>query len=142
MARPIVLLEFAIVVIMSRHSESQSRDNGDRRRKRAKQRLAALATKPGAWFVLEINRVSVLAFSADTLASASVRLAEPWFMDELSRLQSAGRPLVRPDDVCAVRPATAAEAARVEMNRALDEASGEDAEYGFAFLIPLDSPPH
>ncbi|MCS3932190.1 hypothetical protein M2175_007221 [Bradyrhizobium elkanii] len=30
----------------------------------------------------------------------------------------------------------------MELGRGLDEARGEDAKYGFAFLVPIDVPPN
>lgn len=103
-------------------------------------RAAEAARQP--CFVLEINQKAVLAFSARSLRSARARVQEVWFVEELGGMRSGGRPLLRPDDARLVRLALPAEIAAVELGRGLDEARGEDAEYGFAFLVPIDVPPN
>jgi hypothetical protein len=93
-------------------------------------------------FVLEINQRPVLAFSASSLRSARARVQEAWFVQELESMRSGGRPLLCPDHVRQVRLALPAEIAAVELGRGLDEARGENAKYGFAFLVPIDVPPN
>lgn len=103
---------------------------------RKSNRAAGTARKP--CFVLEINQKAVLAFSAGSLRSARARVQEPWFVEELESMRSGGRPLLRPDDVRQVRPALPTEISAVELGRGLDVARGEDAKYGFAFLVAID----
>jgi hypothetical protein len=90
-------------------------------------------------FALEINRRRVLAFSARSLGSAIARAEEPWFIEELERMRTDGSPLLRPHDERRVRPAQPEEIAELEVQRALDEARGEDLKYCFVFLIPIDA---
>jgi len=107
---------------------------------RKSSRAAEAARQP--CFVLEINQRPVLAFSARSLHSARTQVQEAWFVEELESMRSAGKPLLRPDDVRHVRLALPAEIAAVELGRGLDEVRGEDAKYGFAFLVPIDVPPN
>lgn len=107
---------------------------------RKSNRAAEAARQP--CFVLEVNQCAVLAFSARSLQSARGRVQQAWFVEELERMHSGGRPLLGPDDVRQVRLALPAEIAKVELGRGLDEARGEDAKYGFAFLVPIDLPPN
>ena len=93
-------------------------------------------------FVLEINRRPVLAFDATSGRAAQARLREPWFIEELSRMRSDGRPVLGPNDRCHVRAASPTEIAAVSLQRGLDEARGEDTKYVFAFLIPIDLEPN
>ena len=107
---------------------------------RKSNRAAEAARQP--CFVLEVNQRPILAFSARSLQSARTRVDEAWFVEELGGMRSGGRPLLDPDDVRHVRLALPAEIAAVELGRGLDEARGEDAKYGFAFLVPIDLPPN
>ena len=107
---------------------------------RKSNRAAEVARKP--CFVLEINQRAVVAFSASSLRSARARVREAWFVEELEGMRSDGRPVLGPNDVQQVRAALPAETAAVELGRGLDEARGEDAKYGFAFLVPIDVPPN
>lgn len=107
---------------------------------RKSNRAAKAARQP--CFVLEINQRAVLAFSAGSLRSAQSRVQEAWFVEELGNMRSSGMPLLRSNDVRQVRPALPAEIAAVALGRGLDEARGEDAKFGFAFLVPIDVPPN
>jgi hypothetical protein len=93
-------------------------------------------------FVLEINRRPILAFDATSLRSARSRISEPWFIEELARMRSHGRPLLGPNDHCRLRSASPTEMAAVSLGRSLDEARGEDTKYAFAFLMPIDIEPN
>ena len=93
-------------------------------------------------FVLEIDRTPVLAFDATSDRSARARVREPWFIEELARMRSNGRPVLGPNDHCRVRAALPTEMAAVSLQRGLDGARGEDAKYAFAFLIPIDLEPN
>jgi hypothetical protein len=93
-------------------------------------------------FVLEINGKSILAFDATSLRSARSRIREPWFIEELARVRSNGRPIFGPNDHCHLRAASPTEIAAVTLGRGLDEARGEDTKYAFAFLIPIDVEPN
>ena len=90
-------------------------------------------------FALEINWRPVLALSATSLRPARARVEEPWFLEELDRMRSNGRPLLRPRDKRLVRSARPEEIAELELRRGLDEARGEDLKYCFAFLVPIDA---
>jgi hypothetical protein len=90
-------------------------------------------------FALEINRRPVLALSAASLRSARARAEEPWFLEELERMRSNGRPLLRPRDERLVRSARPEEIAALELQRSLDAARGEDVKYCFAFLVAIDA---
>jgi hypothetical protein len=81
-----------------------------------------------------------LAFSAPSLKSALGRVQEHWFIEDLARLTSRGKPILSPTDERVVRLAVPREATEVEVNRWLDQARGEDHKFGFAFLITLDAP--
>jgi hypothetical protein len=98
--------------------------------------------QPNVCFTLEIDRRPVLVLSAISLQSASKRTSEDWFMEELQRMRSGGKPIFRPGDERVVRPARPDEAARLELERSLDEVRGEDTKYAFAFLIPIDGDPN
>jgi hypothetical protein len=93
-------------------------------------------------FVLEINRRPVLAFDATSDRSARARVREPWFVEELARMRSNGKPILGPNDHCRVRAASPTEMAAVSLERGLDGARGEDTKYAFAFLIPIDIEPN
>jgi len=121
---------------MTRTSSRAEGKSASRKRDRA----AEAARQP--CFVLEVNQRPMLAFSARSLQSARRRVQEPWFVAELETMRSGGRPLLCSDDARQVRLALPAEIAAVELERGLDEARGEDAEYGFAFLVPIDVPPN
>lgn len=90
-------------------------------------------------FALDVNWRPVLAFSATSLRSAQARVREPWFIEELERMRSNGRSIMRPSDRRGVRPAGPDEIAALELQRGLDEARGEDLKYCFAFLIEVDA---
>jgi hypothetical protein len=90
-------------------------------------------------FALEIKGRPVLALSATSLRSARARVEEPWFLEELGRMRSKGRPLLHPGDERLVRPARPEESAELELQHGLDEARGEDLKYCFAFLVPIDA---
>src|SRR5262249_60466401 len=91
-------------------------------------------------FVLEINNRPVLVFSANSFRAAQARVNEPWFIEEMARIRSGGRPLMRASDLRQVRAALPAEVAAIEVERSVDEARGEDVEYCFAFLVSTDAP--
>jgi hypothetical protein len=90
-------------------------------------------------FALDVNWRPVLAFSATSLRSASARVREPWFVEELERMRSNGRSIMRPSDMRMVRPAGPDEIAALELQRGLDETRGEDLKYCFAFLVEIDA---
>jgi hypothetical protein len=91
---------------------------------------------------LEINRRPVLAFSSSSLRTAQARVKEPWFQAELQQMRSGGRTMLHPDDECVVRTARPEEASEVRLQHELDKVRGEDIKYCFAFLLPIDAPPH
>ena len=93
-------------------------------------------------FTLEINRRPVLALSAASLRSAKARIGEAWFIEELERMRSNGKPILRPRDACLVRPANSEEAAALDLERAMEQVRGEDVKYCFAFLIQIDREPN
>jgi hypothetical protein len=108
---------------------------------RAKGGRAAKARQTRA-FTLEIDRRPVLALSAASLRSAQARIGEAWFIEELERMRSNGKLILRPDDKCLVRPASPEEAAALDLERAVDQVRGEDVKYAFAFLVQIDREPN
>jgi hypothetical protein len=81
----------------------------------------------------------VLALCVTSLRSAWALVEEPWFLEELERIRSNGRSIMRPRDERLVRPARPEEIAALELQRGLDEARGEDLEYCLAFLVQIDA---
>lgn len=93
-------------------------------------------------FTLESNQRPVLVFAAPSLSSAVRRISEDWFVEELGRMRSVGCSILRSRDLRQIRPANPEEAARLELERSLDQIRGEDTKYAFAFLIPIDKDPN
>jgi len=93
-------------------------------------------------FTLEINRRPVLVLSASSPQAALARIQEDWFAEELERMRSSGKPILRFGDTRSVRAAYPNEIGELELGRGFDEARGEDTKYAFAFLIPVDSEPN
>jgi hypothetical protein len=116
------------------------RREGASRGKRTKE--PATGKRQERCFTLEINHRPVLVFSGVSLRSAAKRVREDWFVYELECMRSNGRSILRPSDERLVRPAHPDEAAKLELERSLDEVRGEDTKYAFAFLIAVDSQPN
>jgi hypothetical protein len=91
-------------------------------------------------FVLEINSRPVLVFSANSFRAAQARVNEPWFIEEMARIRSGGRSLMRAGDLRLVRAALPAEVAAIEVERSVEEVRGGDVKYCFAFLVSIDAP--
>jgi hypothetical protein len=115
---------------------------GDRPRLRDAGNRRVKDVRGQSTFVLEINRTPVLAFDATSDRAARARVREPWFIEELARMRSNGKPILSPNDQCRVRAALPTEMAAVSLQRGLDGARGEDTKYAFAFLIPVDPEPN
>ena len=118
------------------------RESGHERASRQQPKDRAAGKRQQPCFTLEINRRPVLVLAAVSLRSAVRRSCEAWFTDELQRMQSGGKPILRAGDERLVRPARPDEAAKLELERGLDEARREDTKYSFAFLIQVDNDPN
>ena len=93
-------------------------------------------------FTLEVNQRPVLVLLAASLSSAQKRVAEDWFVEELGKMHSNGRPILSARDTSVIRLASPEEAARLEVERSIDKVRGEDTKYVFAFLVPIDNEPN
>ncbi len=103
-----------------------------------RQKEGAAAKLQSSCFTLEINGRPILVLEAASLQAAFHRASEDWLLEELAGMRSRGTALFRACDECMVRPARANEAAKLQLQRRLDELQSEDTKYAFAFLVAID----
>ena len=120
---------------------SITRIQGEWRERRHSSEEDASDVTSRRYFTLEINCRAVLVLSASSLRSAKTRMREEWFIQELSQMQTGGKPLCRPDSNFVVRAASLQEKSEAEVWFSIDRFRDEDVKYHFTFLVPIDAQP-
>lgn len=90
-------------------------------------------------YTLDIDGKPTLSFEAANPGEGTELLKEGWFLDDLSKLTTNGRPLWDGASTLRVRPASEEEAERYRSFAA--EAEDKDGEILLAFLVTLDGKP-
>jgi hypothetical protein len=67
---------------------------------------------------------------------------EEWFVQEISRMKTGGKPLCEPDSIFVVRSASLQEKSEAEVWFSIDRFRDEDVKYHFTFMVPIDAQPN